>query len=232
MSDVNSNVLVGISTNATCLFKLAKEASTRTDSAPSDKEPGQDDALVAVILCAATVEVFINDVIGVARFLCSENDGTQEPPEIQNFVAILEEVKETQGSVELKYTLAKTLLSGRPYNKGTNPCQDFIKLIKLRNSLIHLKPAEFESADDGEIKGKEPPVVKGLPKHLLCDKKTVSWIGKINNRAVARWACNTTVSMVLSFVDCVPSSKLRQNLEQIRGPALNNIWQPISGGNE
>lgn len=217
----------GLAHQAEFLFPLAKEACGRTATAASETEPGQMNALAAVVLAAATLEAFINDAVTLAKFLCPRSDNTPEPPKIQNFVAVLEEVEECRGSVELKYMCAKTVLSGQPYDRGTNPYQDFSLLMKLRNSLMHLKhlyDTDYEFTDEGGIEVKEPPVVKKLPQNLLPDPnvKIASWVGKIATRAVARWACNTTVSMITSFVDALPESKLKQLL----GWDPTGVWQP------
>ena len=184
-------------------------------------------ALVAVVLSAATLEAFINDAVALGKFLCSRSDDAQEPPEIQNFVVVLEEVEECRGSVELKYMCAKTMLSGQPYDRGTNPYQDYSLLMKLRNCLMHLKhlnDTDYEFTDEGKLEVKEPPIVKKLPQNLLPDPHMTiaSWMGKIGTQAVARWACNTTVWMTKSFVDALPDSKLKQLL----GWDPTGVWQP------
>lgn len=139
----------------------------------------------------------------------------------------MKEIEESKGSVKLKYLVTRAIFANDTYDKGTSPYQDFIRLFRLRDSLIHLKPKdEFAATPNNDIvRISTPQVIKDLPPHLLADhgKNTISsWIGMISTQAMAQWACVTASNMISSIVSILPESKFR---EMVIGPS-GGIFTP------
>jgi hypothetical protein len=183
--------------NAGVLFRLAKAAYQNTKSASSDTLADQDDALVAIIFSAATLEAFIMELAHLAAIDAASS--TRESP-ARLLAAVLTEAEESCASVRLKYCVSKALLSRRTYDKGAKPYQDFHLLFRVRDSIVHLKPERIEE---------EPhKIVKALSSMGLCEREDPharsSWLAQISTRAVARWACNVVSDMVSSIRDCFP----------------------------
>jgi hypothetical protein len=178
--------------NARILFRIAKEAYKRTEDAPSETASGQDDALVAVLFSAASLEVFIMELALHADFGGKVFD---RPPYLSTLADILDEVEASRGSVRLKFLLTKAILPGEPYAKGTLPYQDFDRLFSLRNLIVHLKPEKIESTPPSLA---EALAQKGLCEHEEPNVKS-SWLDRIATRALARWACNVVADMVDSL---------------------------------
>jgi hypothetical protein len=180
--------------NAGVLFKTAVTAYERTKTAPSDTAGGQNDALVAILFSAATLEALIMEVALLAEI----STGPPASDRIIALAGILDEAEKSRGSPKLKYLIAKAILSGKPYNKGEAPYQDFSTLFSLRDSIIHLKPEGI---------AKPPAVLEQLRSSGVCapqkPNETESWLDQISTRAAARWACNVVASMVASLKEAL-----------------------------
>ncbi len=190
---------------------LARNAYRKYLKETSD-HPAKYQALVAIVFAAASLEAFINELTEAALRRYSES-----PESIQSFATLLNEVEESRGSTRLKFQLGWAILTGKPYDKGKPPYQDFSNLLKLRDQIMHLKPqnaTEFTSVDD--LVDKESfKLVSGLPKNLLADDDNPgNWIEAINTQAVARWACNTACEMVASILDALPEGRFKEELSK------------------
>src|SRR5215831_5796443 len=183
--------------NSGILFKVAVSAYERLKSAPSDKTGGQNDALVAVLFSAATLEAFIMELA-----LMAESDsalfGRHKP--LQLLASILDETEASRGSIRLKFLLTKVVLGSETYDKGSQPYQDFDILFAVRDAIIHMKPEK--------ITGEPHKILQRLRANDLCEDVkpgvAASWLGQISTRGVARWACNVVVEMVESLKACLP----------------------------
>jgi len=191
------NVKGGYFLNSGILYRMATRAYEQTKTAPSDKASGQDDALTAVLFAAATLEAFIVELALYAEL------GTQSSrlsSSAGSLASILDEAESLHGSVRLKYLIAKAVLSGRPYDKGRAPYQDFDLLFNIRNAILHHKPEKIREAPH--------KIVTALTTRHLCECDDVhvksNWLHQITARAVARWACNVVRDMVASLREHVP----------------------------
>jgi hypothetical protein len=183
--------------NSGILFSVAVSAHDRLKSAPADKIGGQNDALVAILFSAATLEAFVMELA-----LMAESDSAlfgHKP--LQSVAAVLDETENSRGSIRLKFLLAKVILGGETYDKGAQPYQDFDTLFAMRDAIIHMKPEK--------ITGEPHKILQRLRAKDLCEDAepgvTASWLGQISTRAVARWACNVVVEMVESLKACLPA---------------------------
>ena len=183
--------------NSRVLYRMAKQAYERTQSASSDTAPDQDDALIAVLLSAATLETFIADLALCAR---AGSQLSSTPSPVLALADTLDEVERSRGSVRLKYLMAKMILSRQPYDKGGKPYQDFDLLFDVRNAIIHHKPEKIN---------KDPhAIVVALAARGLCKRPDPhtrsSWLPHVSTRAIARWACNVVRDMVASITESFP----------------------------
>ena len=177
--------------NSGILFGVAVSAYERTKSVLSDNAGGQNDALVAILFSAATLEAFVMELALLA-------DGDSKlfgRTDLQALADILDETESSRASIRLKFLLAKLILSGKPYEKGSLPYQDFETLFALRDAIVHLKPEK--------ITGDPHKILQRLRAKDLCEPPephaTGSWLGQVSTRSVARWACNVVVDMIQSL---------------------------------
>lgn len=186
--------------NSGILFRQAKAAFERTATAESENTPGQNDAIVAILFSAATLEAWIAE-IGI---LASSPTFSELSSQISACADLIAEIEDSRGSIRLKYLLAKNILTGKSYNKGESPYQEFRLLFSVRDALVHMKPERIAEKATSE-KSRTDKLVRALASKGLCiakipDTKS-SWLSKISTRAVARWSCNVAVDMVDSICD-------------------------------
>jgi hypothetical protein len=130
------------------LFQVARTAYDRMSSAASDREGKQNDALVALLFSAATLESLVMELALLAGII------GEEPP-LSSAAAIITEAEKAHGSAQLKFLLAKLALTGETYDKGAPPYQDFALLFDIRNAIVHLKP-EVWSPPTSWLRGCRP----------------------------------------------------------------------------
>ncbi len=202
--------------NSGILFGVAVSACERLKSAPPDKTSAENDALVAILFSAATLEAFVMELA-----LMAESDSAlfgYKP--LQSVAAILDETEASRGEIRLKFLLAKVVLGGESYDKGSQPYQDFDTLFSMRDAIIHMMPEN--------ITGEPHKILQRLRAKDLCEdfgpKVTASWLGQISTRAVARWACNVVVEMVGSLKACMPSASEKTPLFLF---FLNSVYKRV-----
>jgi hypothetical protein len=207
--------------NSGCLFGIAKQAYERAKAgAKHDRSHESNEPLIAIVFAAAAGEAFINEI----GELASQPAGSfpelgPEPGQVQTLAGLLSEVEDARGTTNLKYLLGKLALSGKTFDKGANPYQDFAILMDLRNSLMHLKFDRIESVKINEVRIHYPGVVAKLrSRNVLAqfeddDNAVASWVFRISTPAVARWGCNATAAMVKDIVESIPDSELRRKAD-------------------
>ena len=195
-----ASVMPGYFLNSGILFRQAKAAFERTAAAPSENEPGQDDALVAILFSAASLEAWIGEI----RILASSPAFSELSSHIGACADLIAETEDSRGSIRLKYLLVKNTLTGKSYNKGASPYQDFHLLFSVRDALVHMRPEKIAEKTISE-KSRTDKLVRALALKRLCIAKTPgiksSWLSKISTGAVERWSCNVAVDMVDSICD-------------------------------
>jgi hypothetical protein len=230
--------------NAVRLFGFAREARDRTRQAiQAQPTASPGDAAVAVIMSAVAAEGFINELAEAARVLDREpgspggapgrpgqpgqasvggdasvpavTEDSQARAKLANLARLLGEVEESRGTVQLKYQIASLALSGRTFDPGMNPFQDFDTLVEVRNLLVHFRPRDkFATDHEGFVTGNEHPrSVRALQQRGLAKRPEEdslhSWSGTLMTREMADWACSTALEMILAIVRLVPPSNTR-----------------------
>jgi hypothetical protein len=176
--------------NAGVLFRIAKTAYERTKAAPADLAGDQNDALVAILFAAATLEAFVMELATIAQA-----DGTIfGNARMQALSTVLEEAEASRGSARLKYLLTKTMLTGASYNRGARPYQDFETLFTLRDAIVHLKPENARDRERLLARLSRLGVLEELPPNQIS-----SWVSQVATRAATRWAYNVVSDMVASI---------------------------------
>lgn len=85
------------------------------------------------------------------------------------------------------------LISGRSVDKGRQPYQDFVLLKRIRNALVHYRPAwETPEEEDPEQILK---TVRSTNRFLL-NENGARWQEKLLTSSCAEWAYKTTLKMI------------------------------------
>jgi len=197
--------------SAPVLIGIAKEAAKRTEGATSDNSPGQNDALVAILFSAATIEALLMELGFHAAQqvkIFGKFESLRESmriPQLQAFTDLMAEIEVSKGSIRSKLLMAKYILSGESYDKGASPYQDFDLLFRCRDAIIHLKPERV--VQDETEKTRTDKIVRLLDAKGLCAeglKESSSWLQRIATRAISRWSCNVVADVVESLRNCLP----------------------------
>jgi len=111
--------------------------------------------------------------------------------------------------------MAHWIICGVPFDQGKRPYQDFDFLIDLRNALTHLKPDKLDSEKTRKLLSR----LKSsnlIPDSLVpsydpnIPEQRAVWVHYISTAKVAKWACNTTASMIQEFWKNAPEKEIRE----------------------
>ncbi len=173
----------------------------------------QNDALVAIIFAALSLEAFINELGALARD--AKADGYREDFLDKLIDAIDESHIESQKdkNTRAKFLNASIALS-KEFDKGKHPYQDFADLFRLRDCLVHLKPQDrFEiDLDNNWIYSGRKLIDRLRSKNIIqgfTQVKSITLL--VSNAAAAKWACDIASAMVIAILDMIPDSKFSRD---------------------
>jgi hypothetical protein len=198
------------------IYNIAMESYKKSIPQTQQNKPC-DDALVAIIFSVLTLESAMSQMIDMAKSF------RKMSPKIDMFADFLDALEDARINLKDKYFFAHWLLCGKKPDRGTKLYQDFSLLIDIRNALVHLKP------DKIFIETKVDKILKELNKRRLLSKgflpphksgKRTIWVPYISNSNVAKWACNTAVSMLEEFRKEPSDKKVKQFFKNIAGMSL------------
>jgi hypothetical protein len=200
--------------SAGSIFGIAVASATAINAPP--RQGGKDAALVSLVFAEASLEAFLNESIELA---CDRSHDTQEPQIVSSFAQLMSDFEASRMPLESRFQIAHWMLTGKPYDKGAQPYQDFALLMRVRNALVHFKPdpaiavsrmGELAPAPSSNV------LLDSLrSKNILADLQQgvqASWTLFVGTKAAAEWACNTAGQMVLDFLSKLPPSSWESNL--------------------
>lgn len=187
------------------------------------------DALVAIVFSAFCLEAFANELAEMAaRDVRRPIVSSETFDRIRDLSVVLDEVETGHGSVELKYHLISRILTGKAFDPGIQPFQDFRSLIRLRNDLAHVKHGDKTEAD-GSITAKSA-VVRQLEQSGLTYPPYVSaagtppgmsWLNKLETTGPATWACNSAVNMLRAVGERLPDERYLMGISSLKQQILD-----------
>jgi len=128
--------------NAPTLFSIAVDSAKRIAGAP--RAGGHKEALVSVVFAAASLEAFLNESVYLAE------NARSAPPIVSAFAQVMADAEESRIQIQSKFKLGNLVLTGKTYEKGVAPYQDFADLFAIRNLLMHGKSNELFLTVDGK----------------------------------------------------------------------------------
>jgi hypothetical protein len=151
--------------NAPTLFSVAVNSAKRI--ADAFRVGGHDEALVSVVFAAASLEAFLSESAYLAEVSLQRESRDQrlghhagaEPAIVSVFEQVMEEAEESRVQIQSKFQLAHLVLTGKAYDKGSPPYQDFSDLMAVRNLLMHGKANEKFLTVDGKPSVLNPATV-------------------------------------------------------------------------
>ena len=184
---------------------LAKAAYERSAKLSSESE-------VCIALSAAAFEGFLNELAHMFR-------NHEEPESAVALAEVLAEAEDARVSPITKFRLAAFALSGRFPRRDDLTIQRLSALMRLRNSLMHLRPDPVFTLDETyehQVKNLKPPTevallvsegVVSLPK-----KYSGSWRQLMSTQEVARWGYNSSVSAMLWLTDAASDPVVEERM--------------------
>jgi len=186
------------------LFLIARKAAkaAREDSKrPNALTTG---SLNALVIAAAAVEAFLNELAHHVEVIRASASSAREAisPQLATCSSVLQDLEDSRASVKSKYLMASLVLSGRSFEKGQDPFQDFAKLIDLRNEIMHAKPVTGD-----EHRGTKIATAlerRGVAKRLFPDVST-DWFHILESPGVGAWACKTALRIIRATLAFSPA---------------------------
>ena len=135
-----------------------------------------------------------------------------KPDVISVLGEFLGDAERSHASLESKFTVGNWILSGKKFDRGTQPYQDFSLLVHLRNDLVHFKASDRfeEGVPLDEIH--QNLINRFKDKNILAENisdKNLSWTFLVKTKAVAEWSCKTAAHMIGEFCTKIPQSDFR-----------------------
>jgi|GEM_PF-3799684 len=170
------------------ILALARKALERSKT-------DHDEAVVCLILSAASVEGFLNEAIELAA--------AQRGEPTCSIGKIGAELDEEHGKTSSKLRLMHYLFVGKRLDEGSQPYQDFALLVSIRNAIMHLRPDKVhwdpEKEPGREFDLKPHALVERLIKRKVVlppPKQFAPFLQQcIRHPAVGLWGHNTAVRM-------------------------------------
>jgi hypothetical protein len=209
--------------NSAIVFGIAKKASLR---AAANSGTILDDVLTAIVFSVGGAEAFLNEAIELATTVVFMHES--DPDKISAFGEMGKQIEESRGSIELKYQTAKWIFSGKAFNRGASPYQDFALLISVRNAIIHYKLLDkIELTPSGDMQMNAPAIIGRLEsKDVLSDAPLYphqSWLQRIATPEMATWSCATTAQMVSDFEKMLPKGFFKSQIELLTRSFVTSV---------
>ena len=156
-------------------------------------------AISAFPLSIAAWEAFLNETILSERYLRINKDS-----KIHSIPMNIIE----RWDILSKTIIVPDLLYGNTFNKGSQPFQDFSRLVSIRNSLVHFKFSQpnkktFNAITDLIHRG----IFRGYSEQNRKDTKgnrLIDWPDDISTTEGIRWSINTVANMANRLKDFIP----------------------------
>jgi len=199
----------GVIFTASTLLNVAKNAHNKLNGEPPDIDQG----LIAIVFAASAFEAFINELDELAAGT-GDTPGAKEPI-IALLSDVLKEAEACRASIRLKYLVAGTVFTGKPFDRGSRPWQDVDLLFKIRNAIVHLEPSVLTVGDKGFSMSGDDLMERLRQRKVLPDLppgQAMIFLHRLAERSAARWAVNTTVQTVTAVVSALPGGEFRDSV--------------------
>ncbi|MFN7985508.1 MAG: hypothetical protein U0Q11_27015 [Vicinamibacterales bacterium] len=167
---------------------------------------------IVVILAAAAVEAFLND-LEVYADLANKGTASAVTADLLRALRLAEQERAT---TLLKVNMVYLAMTGHYPDPGSQPYQDIKLLFQLRNLVVHAKPESVELAESNESLG-QPKIVRAFVSRGIIKSPPagapVAWRQYVIVPLVAAWAYDVTVRSLHWFAAAVTDPHLKQFLD-------------------
>jgi hypothetical protein len=201
--------------NSVTIWVAAREARDRARAASKqlhDHVP--TDPIVSILLAAATVEGFINELGTVGDAFAPIKHIKPELRVSESFIECgreLMRLEHEQSNVETKLlTAATTFGGGAVINRGRQPLQDLHLLVTLRNYIMHIRSRDgyIVDIDAGTVEVEAAAPVVALQRRGIARAsgkgEDPDWFGNLQTFEVADWACTCAYETIVAILKLIP----------------------------
>ena len=210
--------------NAGQLFRNAVEFYQGVSLLNAASDEARRQCLASVIFAGMSAEAFPNELQQLA-------EDSKEPGSVMALGEVLGDAEDSGAQVKSKYQLAMLVLTGKTFDKGAQPFQDFALLVEVRNLVVHWKPKDAvrHKNTDGALTW-ETEIMKRLeqrgaikatggliPKFLAQGESAIirsNLLAEISVQSMAAWACGATAGIVNAVLDAIPAGPRFRSLLQ------------------
>ncbi|MDD2864577.1 MAG: hypothetical protein PHC99_07605 [Methylococcales bacterium] len=179
------------------------------------KSTEDSQGVVCALLCATALEAFVHDFIGWYEYVRTNPVTYKESPYPRdNYLndderKILCNLKNEKRSYDKFDCFATWTESEQPY-------QDFKTLIKIRNSLAHLKSEELTKHNDKNFIDGYPKFLNDFFQRKIIEKPKhfVSWIELIETQEFCLWCQNATHNMIVQTIEKLPNTNTKKHFSR------------------
>jgi len=171
------------------------------------------DARSPILFSALTAEAFINELPEAAS---RDTYGIRDlqlsaVPVLDDLALTISAMEQAHERVQSKYDAARKILTGRAFDHGAAPFQDFNNLMKLRNDLVH--PGHLDETTALGHTEPASPVVRDLQRRGLTRTRGrrrgdpmggMSWLSEIYCGRTAAWAHKAACNVIVELISALP----------------------------
>ena len=181
------------------------------------KSPQSDtDAMICTVFAVAAIETFIYEL---GEEALRTEDKSPHASVLQGLGKLVRD-KERFPLFQKAIWIVRYLTGKRP-DQSDGVFRDFDVLVRLRNTIIHLKdPEETLHYQDGQIENTgTPKVISQLESMGLIPRPyRPSWIVAISTLEIAEWSCRTARTLAETLMNILPASWCKQMMNcSLRG---------------
>ena len=196
----------GFIPNSFNYYEIAKKAYEKTKQ--GFPIHSKEDALVAIVFSALSLEAFINE-LGVFAEDAKAHGYTE--PFLDSLINVLDEslIAPKDKTTQAKFLNASDALSNK-FDKCKKPYQDFVDLFALRDCLVHSKPDRFNiDTHDQWFYSRNKVINRLRGKNIFLNTSNKSLHLLVSTEKAAKWACDIAAEMVNAILDKIPDSRFK-----------------------
>jgi hypothetical protein len=187
------------------LLLIARDAVIRSRADAQRPAALTADSILSILLSAASTEAFINEFAAYASPVYGGIDDGEPGPAgiaIARCADVIRELEDSRAPVYEKYVAAAEVL-GHAFSTGAAPYQDFRQLIDLRNGIMHMKGA-LDGEKHSALKATDALGQRGIAIPSAGPLGSLAWFDRLMTPAVALWAHDSALAMIIGFLARVP----------------------------
>lgn len=175
---------------------------------------------VPVVFTASALESFLYDLTELRVY--GTTVAKHAPEELETLRNMLERVSGSS-NVALKFELARTSFSSKPFDRGSKSYQNFDTLLRLRNYIVHSRPLKGSHGTFAKLLDRlaQRGLIKEAPESgpgigIIVPQRVAY------TKNVANWACAT----VREFAPTIFDDPRSEAMKDFDGPRIVSMWFP------